>query len=535
MRHKFKLAKIEPGGHLEKPDFRRYVGMAEDLNLDSFWTQKLQEIEGFIVSGKHDQARKTLKAFTIKSIPRKWAAPLSQLALRFRDSLHALKILHPIIHPENRFNTPASVQERVAYAYALTNLGAIDEALEMLSQVDPKTEPEVLFQKAMAYFKNWNYQEASTLLAEFVACKEITDYRRLVGKINLASAHVCLENWQDARPLLEEIQTICEKNNYSFLLGNCYELKSQVCIFNQEYEMAFDCLKKSLSCLQGETGIYHLLSKKWEAISLCYSSLSDLSLKKLKEVRKLSLELSHWETLRECDLFEARFTGNEELFRKVIMGSPSEFYRQRARTLFSQNIRSAGNYHLLLSAPSPSNAAPMQFNPYKKDASGNGLYELPYLLYLYEALTQDFYKPAHLGFLFKCIYPEEKFNPYTSPSRVLRLLKRLDRWFQHANVPVRVRFKTSEFQLVGLAPVEILIHRGQEKSPVTAHLAELKAHFCDRSFSSAQAAEFWGISKTKSLKLLRDAFTNGKLKHIGHGRETRYQFARKKKLIERAA
>lgn len=509
--------------------------MAAVAKSELFWSEKLQEIEALVVAGKHVEARQSLSLIKPKTIPREWAAPYSQLALRFRDSLQALKILHPIIRPENTFNAPASAQETVAYAYALTNLGAVDESLEMLTKVNAEDEPEVLFQKSIALFKKWNYEDAAPFLVEFIQSDKITYYRRLVGKINLAAALVCLEKWEAAQALLIEIEQICKANKYNFLLGNCYELQAQVHLFSQRYDLAFVCIRQSLNFLENENGIYSLLARKWEAIGLCLSSPNESSLNKLREIRLQAKSLSHWETMRECDLFEAKFTNNAELFQKVIMGTPSESYRQRARKLFGSTLRAVGHYEFSISGALSDEVIEKHFDPYKKNSQGFGLYERPYLLYLFEALTQDFYKPSHLGLLFRSLYPEEKFNPYTSPARVLRLLKNLDKWFLKAKVPLRVKFKSSEFQIISQQSISVIVRRGIEKSPEDAHLFVLKQKFGDKPFSSGLVASSLGISKTTALKLLKQASKNGKLKFFAQGRESRYQFSKSKKSISRAA
>jgi len=57
--------------------------------------------------------------------------------------------------------------------------------------VDSKKVKQSLLYRAFALFAHWDYAKAVEPLELFVKEKDISDYDRLVGKLNLGSAHNC--------------------------------------------------------------------------------------------------------------------------------------------------------------------------------------------------------------------------------------------------------------------------------------------------------------------------------------------------------
>jgi hypothetical protein len=215
--------------------------------------------------------------------------------------------------------------------------------------------------------------------------------------------------------------------------------------------------------------------------------------------------------VRECDLFEGLVTKNDELIRKVIMGTPYEPYRRRVRKLFDTHLIAKGQYELLLTEGDPRGPETPIFDPNKKGTAPGALYERPLLLALYNALLSDFYQPANLGRLFQKIYPDEKFNPYSSPDRVLKLLKRLNTWFGENGYPIQISFKKSEFRLLSSTPIVVVVHRGASLSATDGKISELKGRFQSKTFSTADVCETLGISKSSANRLLAEALKEGKL------------------------
>ncbi|MCM2282610.1 MAG: hypothetical protein NDI61_12270, partial [Bdellovibrionaceae bacterium] len=305
-----------------------------DRDMNAFdWATALKCCEQLVVSGSHRECRERMSKVAPRSIPRKWAADFAELAYRTHLPLYGLKTLHRFVHPENAFDSPATDREKVIYSTALFRLGDVSAAHMHLASIDTKIEPEALFYQAVAHFYEWNYAAAVPLLRTFVENESVPAYRRLVGKVNLASALNTLQNWNAAEALLAEIEEECRRGKFQLLLGNTFELKAQIEIFQGRYDRALERLDVAREYLAQQDGIYSLFVDKWVAICQGYLSQSSAGCENLRKIRRRAAELGQWETLRDCDLFEAVITGHEPLLRKVIIGTPSDHFRERARRL----------------------------------------------------------------------------------------------------------------------------------------------------------------------------------------------------------
>ncbi len=492
-------------------------------------------LEKQVVQGEHHEAKRLIKELNLNLIPRSSAAPVAGVACRISEPLLTLKILNKFVFPENELQPRATDSEKLIYATALGNLGAVDEALVIFDSVSNPNEPEVLLRKSMAHFRAWNYPAAIPSLDKFLEQKDLPTYRRLIGQVNLAAALVMDCKFSKAQHLLQEIQMQCLEKNYLLLLGNSYELEAQNYFFQQNYTKALDLLDKAIELLKNQGGEFHLFAEKWQHISRAFLKKDAESLQALKAFNKKALSSGQWESSRECDLFEAVLTEDENLARKVVLGTPFEYYRQRARKLCGKNIPAQGHFYWQLGDHHSSVAAKV-FSPYKTESGNEGLYTKPHLLALFEALSQDFYKPSHIGLLFQRIYKVEKFNPFTSPQRVLSLIKRLNLWFIEKDIDLRVQMKKSEFALIAHnnQPIKIFIQRAKSLSKQEGQFSFLRDFFKDRTFSSQHVAEKMNISRSSAQNLIAQALEQGYVAKNGVGRGTTYSLLSRNKKRQAA-
>lgn len=493
-----------------------------------FWSALHAELDTLVLAGNHGECRKILNSSLPRKVPRIWASRFGEIAFRVHHPAYTLKILHRFIYPENSFDPASTDREKIVYSSALYTFGAIHEALDILKGVSSENEPEAWFHMAGAHFCAWNYAAGIPFFKKYIHSIQVTPYKRLVGKVNLAAASIFIGDWDQANELLVDVERECEIHSYRLLLGNCYELKAQVQFFNGHYNKALELLDQALPLLIDQGGFYSLYAEKWMIICRCFKTRDPAELIKLEALRTKALGLGHWNTVRECELFAAIVTKNEDLIRKVIMGTPSELYRQRVRKLYGTKIIARGQYQLFLGAPEngekDSDPCSLVFDPFKKQGKAEALYEKPLLFSLYNALTEDFYQPCNIGILFKTIYPGEKFNPYSSPARVLQLLRRLNKWFSENDCPLHVIFKKSEFRLATRKNILLTVQRGVLLTSSDGNIRELKNYFNERMFSSREACQVLEISKTSMNRLLGEALADGKLVKEKSGRGRPYYF-----------
>ncbi|MGZ5279104.1 MAG: hypothetical protein ACXWC9_04135, partial [Pseudobdellovibrionaceae bacterium] len=132
------------------------------------WPQIIAELEKQVVEGQHVQVKKSIHQINPKHIPRNFAGPLAELAWRISEPLLTLKILNKLIFPENELAFAPTDREKLIYATALANLGAVDEALQLFESINSQKEPEVFLRKSMAHFRVWNYKNPIPFLKEFL-------------------------------------------------------------------------------------------------------------------------------------------------------------------------------------------------------------------------------------------------------------------------------------------------------------------------------------------------------------------------------
>lgn len=501
------------------------------------WNELWSRWNEAVIQGKHSLVTQEIKELNFKHIPRSMLYRLADVAYRSNDSISALQILHSVIHPENRFQQPATPQEHLIYASALTQLGAVSEALILFDQIDAESLPDVLLRKSFALFKIWDYRASLPLLKAYILRANLTPYQKLIGQVNLAAALIFETDWSNANQLLSEVIQECEKNSYTLLLGNCLELKAQIDLFCGRYHQAVKNLEKAKNYLKDQKGDYLFFVEKWLTICECFIQQSPEALQNLHKLKQKAKSLRQWENMRDCDLFESMLTQNQSLSHKLIIGTPHKIYHQRVRRLFGKNLQPQGDFHLLLGS-NPHSEKKEVFDPYGQQQI-EPLYKKSHLLSLFQALTKDFYKPSHIGLLFERIYPEEKFDPFHSPSRVLQLLRRLNQWFIDNKISLQVVMEKSEFYLDSLSEktVEVIIRRSQKLSKKNGQILTLKHTLKQRTFTTAVAAKQLDISRVSAQSLINKALSSGVLKKNGVGRSTVYQFitAPSRKISKEAA
>ncbi len=493
------------------------------------WEEFCKTLDEWVVKGQHRAVKAELKRLNLRRIPRKWASILAEVAWRISSPLLTVKILHRFIHPSNSLAQAPTAREKMAYGSALANLGAIDEALQLLDEVDSGGEPEVLLRKSIVYFKTWNYEAARPLLLDYVNRAGVSEYRRLIGQVNLAACLVNLCQWEEAQDLLSHIQHTCMEKSHWLLLGNCFELQGQVAFFQQNFDLALSLLDRALEHLQNQEGDFYLYAEKWRQLSFCFKVRDSKSalveyLSHLSTIRTKAQDLLHWETIREMDLFEAILKQDDELCRKVLIGTPWAHYRNRIRRLYGTTAIPLGRFVWTLGSTS-GNVKTYVFDPYEKQNGQESLYDKPLLLAAFGALTSDLYKPSHIGGLFQKLYTNEKFDPYTSPERVLKAIKRLNQWFISNQVPVRVHLKKSEFCLMAQEghQVKIMINRGKKLTKEEGHFHQIKELFQDRSFTVQKLSEQLQVSTSTARSIVTKAIEADFLIKMGQGRNISYR------------
>lgn len=491
----------------------------------------LSRLEDLIRQGKNNLVQTELKKIVKSKVPRELAYRFAEIARRSNMPLMALQVMNPIIRSEVQLAIPVSDKEKITYATALTSISACEEALEILNEVNYKKEPQVLLYKAFAYFAQWKYEEAIPSLNRFIHSDNITDYQRVVGKVNLLASYIASNKTKDAFDLAKEILKITKQNNHKLLHGNTRELLAQLYIFSGEYKKARIELEEAQKSLTDSDSIYLTFVHKWQLIlDLLTSKPSSQLQERITMVRKSALRQKHWETLREIDFFSALAQKNESEIIQVLSGTPFKGYIQRAESLLGKPI----------SLPTETSRtrdknAEWIFNLFESRLinrkSGKIIkMRIPKTLFQFlVALSKDYYRPLSLGLVFSQVYPEEHFNPIHSKKKIDNLVLRSRKLFQEFRIPIRVEVDQHQYSLRLNTGIELRLRNIKRKNLYQrADISNLHSAFKDKNFSAQQASEVLSLSKRSTHTLLSEAIKKSIIIRLGQGSAIRYRFSNKR-------
>lgn len=488
-------------------------------------------LDQLIRDGLGNQVRIELSELKMSEVPRNRAADLANIARRANLSSWGLKLMRPILRPETPLSQPPTTREAAIYAALLIKLGALQEAIEILSQQDQR-DADVLLYSAFAQVSQWNYTLAIPLLEEYCRHPAINPYQKCVAQVNLAAAYVFIEDQEATEKLLAEIRQITQNNKWNLLFENALELSAQAAITAKRWKEADQFLKKAEARSPSSSHHYHLFTHKWRAIlNLIRTNGSSESLNTLITVRRQATERGHWETLRDCDYFLALQTKNFPLFNHVYFGTRYQGYRERMKKAFGNKFQPTDSYIW-----QPEGIKAKRIFDLELAVESDGYVQLKAgqtLHRMLKALASDFYRPLPIGSLFSLIFPGEYFNPFSAPKRISLALQRLRSWAEKNAVPISIEVNQEQYQLHLNGPYGLLVKERSSPSEPKSHpekislpiqLDRLKSKFSDRSFTSADAAHALSISPRSANTLLKWAVENSGLRRQGNGRATRYIF-----------
>jgi hypothetical protein len=185
--------------------------------------EKLIELDLWTKQGRRLAVLETLESLRKTRLDPQYLPRLAHLANRNHAYLLALRILHPLIRAGLEGISPARPEALAVYARSLLWIGAAEEADRILADV--RGNADVVFTQALISFSRWDYAKAIPMLTRYIRSPKITDYQRLVGRVNLIAALITVEKFDDARKLLLILKPEVKAQTQSKILyGNCLEL-----------------------------------------------------------------------------------------------------------------------------------------------------------------------------------------------------------------------------------------------------------------------------------------------------------------------
>lgn len=473
-----------------------------------------------IRAGETSAVKKELFSLRDAKVARAELLTMARLARRVDLAALGLKWLNPVVRASRKTTATATVEEKAEYAICLTNVGAYSEALILLDSLK-NTSPAVLLARTFALVSHWNYAETIPLMERYVESPGLSPYEALVGKANLAAALVFEKRGSEASRLVNEL-IIQTESDFPFLHGKILELGAQNAIAEHAWGEARRYLDRAEQFLGVTEGLDSFFLRKWRAIlTVLESPPTTRTIEDLSRVREEARARRHWETVRQCDAYVALATQDEALALHVFCGTPHESFRNRMRRDFPFELQLPDEYPLPLGR-NPGDSPALRTlcaNEKRGLKGGQALHRM--LL----SIAQDFYHPPRLPTLHTLLFPQEYFNPASSPGRVHQLVRRLRRWIESRRLPLKIREEDRTYRLEATRPCRLVVPLRPSKTR-SDHLTEiLRARFGPREFGAASAAKHLGISRRATVSLLKEAVEHNGLRKAGNGARTRYAFS----------
>lgn len=290
---------------------------------------RISEIDELIRLGKGDEAVRKLRELARSKVPRENALRVANLARRANLPLLAIRLLYPIVRPSSKVPVVPTDKEKAEYAGNLLRIGAAIEANRILKGINTSKAPEALLFGAFACFSQWDYASAIPLLSGYIVSPLLDDYQKLVGKVNLSAALVFEREHDRAGTLLEEILKQTGDGHFPLLYGNALELSAQNMLLQGKLDEAESYLTRSERELARSGGLDAFFVRKWKSIIRMLRKPARAKDANLDSTREEARSRSHWETIRDCDFFEAVHNEDKELLTHLYFGTPFASFRTR--------------------------------------------------------------------------------------------------------------------------------------------------------------------------------------------------------------
>jgi tetratricopeptide (TPR) repeat protein len=481
--------------------------------MDSDQTPELRQLDLMIRGGQSALVRSTLIRINRNELQREHLVEYADLARRVQRPDLIIRWLRAVVRPEKPVTPVASVREIAIYALGLSRLGVFGEALDLLSNLPTQDHPQVLFYLGLVHIEQWDYEAAQFPLQKYINRKDISDYQKMAGLLNLAACYVSERNWSKANETLSLLLLGSNTEDRLLIRANTFELLAQSKIFQNQYAEALDYLAQSHAILGKNNIQYEFFIRKWKAIAQFIHDPSTID--GLMNIRQQAWDTRAWETVRECDFFRAQVLRDHDLFLTVYFGSHAKAYRQRILKLYGwdQVLPLAHRLPILKFSPSKNDII-YNFRPTELG--------LPSLLQeLLLILLSDLYRPFPLPELFAKLYPTEYFNPQSSIHKVEQLLQRLRQKLVQKNIPMEICSELGRYFIRANSSVIIERSRkkpsarGRSKAQLATRLHQLHKLFGNRSFTFSEVSQCLQISERSASRLLSEAVKNRFLMRMG--------------------
>lgn len=489
------------------------------------WDKLMLRMDELIRSGKSAIVVSEFERLRREPVPRQYLSRLAHLSYRVHMPQFGLRLLNPVVREERKKIGNATDLEKSEYAFGLTRIGAEDEALEILKDIDKAKCNRAGYYEATAFIGRWEYGRSIPLFEAYISSLDEESYDRIVAEMNLAAAYVYEHMKEKAEDLIEKILDLSGKKKFFFAVGKALQLKAENLLYQKRWQEIDPVLDEAARRFKITAGLDPFFVKKLRLQKDFESSARTIeNLQDFVDFREEARQTGHFESVRDCDRLIALYTKNDEKLLEVYFGTPFPAYRERLLKEYGNELQIPEYWDRNLKGESAKEPLlDLRETDYGK---GKNAFLRGSLLHrLLVALTRDSYRPIRIASLHHQLYPGEYYNPVSSPLRVHRAISRLRNWVKAVNLPLIVEENGEFYSLSSKKDAKIRISSPNtvtESLPIP--IQKLKAHWPTKLFSVSEASEFLGIPIRTLSRQLNECAEKNELFRVGNGRGTRFTF-----------
>ncbi len=499
------------------------------------YKNKFESINLLLLADSYAAAQAALHGLLGNKLPREQLAQAANLARRARWPEKAVALLHQIVRPERGriARAAASDFEKAEFGAALRAIGALNEAVEILSGVNHVRFPRAGVYLGIAHIVRWDAEPAVAVLERAVHSSRARQFENTLGRVYLGIA-LSYTGQQSERveQLLSEVLAATASANQRLVHQAALEALVMHHITRRAYAKAtsqLDMLDR-VSQSDGDP-VFRLLVAQWRSvIKLGLGSDEALARRQLAKVRQSFRTANQWERARSCDYYAAMARDDQKLLRELFFSSCYPGFRRRLRGVLevASNDTLATEYRWQVPALEAGGlVGPKSVIELEQPGFGARMNER-----VLQALSSDTYKSFRVAELHELLYPGESFNPHSSPARIHQNLLRTRQWLAKKKIPARIVESDGYFCVRATAPLTLVLGKVLSQGSETRSRGEVRVSGCvallaeaypNAEFSAAQAARILGESARSARRHLGLAREEGLVTQLGSGRGARYR------------
>lgn len=508
--------------------YNRSMGAAQDL----------ENIDLLLRSGAVSTAQKRLKKLSLKNYSIHERIRAASLAKRALLPHYGIKWLFSSVYPDGRINRECPSAALLEYSANLISAGAVLEGRRLLKWVLERNESQAHLYLAFSYMREWDYENSSQHLEQYLSAYRGDAYGKIVAQVNLLASRVRTRpNDQDTIELSKEILHTAQGKDYRRLFLNALELSVQLSISRSEYIEARKHIAQLAEASPNEASLEYLFWMKWKLI-LDFLESNKKELAPLKSLLDLATRFQHGETLRDAHLRWALARKDQLLFEHVYQGTPHFSFKAQAEkdflVTFGHDYQPSQRHNFLANKTGftpidqdlDSLAALNLLSGYAKKSSATWepefkTQQLPFQLL--QVICSDFYQNKNNVELSAHIYSGSFFHPLHSIQGIQQLIKRLNDRFLELETDCKVHFRNNRYELRSNA---LVFCKGVASSaPLLKEEWKLLEYFSQENQKKYSRKELEQLTQTPSRTLsryLEKLVSEKEVLSVGRGPNTRY-------------